>query len=50
MFKGAINGEIFAKYISDMLAPTLKKGDILILGNLSVHKVVGALDIKNIFR
>ena len=44
MFKGAINGEIFAKYISDMLSPTLKKGDILILDNLSVHKVVGALD------
>ena len=44
MFKGAINGEIFTKYISDMLAPTLKKGDILILDNLSVHKVAGALD------
>jgi len=43
MFKGALNSEIFTRYISDMLAPTLKKGDILILDNLSVHKVAGAL-------
>jgi transposase len=44
MFKGALNGEVFSTYISDILAPTLHAGDIVIIDNLSVHKVKGALD------
>ena len=44
MFKGSLNGDVFSVYIKDMLAPTLKKGDIVVLDNLSVHKVKGALD------
>ena len=44
MFKGSLNGEIFSVYIKEFLAPTLKKGDIVVLDNLSVHKVKGALD------
>jgi len=43
MINGAVNGEWFTAYIEKVLAPTLKKGDIVILDNLSSHKVVGAL-------
>jgi transposase len=35
---GAINGERFAAYVQDVLAPTLKPGDIVILDNLPTHK------------
>ena len=38
---GAINGEIFLAYVQQQLVPTLHKGDIVVLDNLSSHKVVG---------
>lgn len=48
-FKGALNGELFKKYIQDCLAPTLKKGDIVIMDNLSSHKVSGIKEaIENV--
>lgn len=43
-FKGALNGDLFKAYIKDCLAPTLKKGDIVIMDNLSSHKVQGVTD------
>jgi transposase len=43
IFKGTLDGELFKTYISDCLAPTIKTGDIVILDNLSAHKVKGAL-------
>jgi len=36
-----MNGVIFLAYIEQFLAPTLKPGDIVILDNLSAHKVDG---------
>ncbi len=38
---GAMNGEIFHAYIEQVLAPTLAPGDIVIMDNLSSHKVAG---------
>jgi transposase len=38
---GAINGEAFLAYVEQMLAPTLSPGDIVVLDNLSTHKVKG---------
>ena len=35
---GPINGEFFRLYIEQVLAPTLKPGDIVILDNLGSHK------------
>ena len=35
---GAINGELFLAYIEQVLVPTLKPGDIVIMDNLKVHK------------
>ena len=38
---GALNGELFLNYVRQHLAPALTPGDILILDNLSSHKVRG---------
>ena len=35
---GPINGEIFRTYVEQVLAPTLQRGDIVILDNLGSHK------------
>lgn len=35
---GPINGELFATYVEQVLAPVLAKGDIVILDNLGSHK------------
>lgn len=43
-FKGTLNGQLFKAYISDFLAPTLKEGDIVIMDNLSSHKVKGVIE------
>lgn len=40
-FQGALNGKIFLKYIKETLVPTLRKGDIVIMDNLRIHKVKG---------
>lgn len=41
VFDGAINGASFLAYVQQVLVPTLKPGDIVILDNLSSHKVGG---------
>jgi transposase len=38
---GAINGAIFLGYVQQHLAPTLRPGDIVMMDNLSAHKVAG---------
>jgi len=43
-FKGVLNGDVFALYVKYVLAPTLNVGDVVLLDNLSSHKVEGALD------
>src|ERR1700741_3556271 len=35
---GPINGELFALYVEKVLAPTLAKGEVVILDNLGSHK------------
>ena len=44
MFNGSLNGEAFSNYVRDVLAPTLEEGDIVVIDNLSAHKVSEALD------
>lgn len=41
LFNGATSGERFRAYVSDTLVPVLKRGDTVILDNLSIHKVAG---------
>ena len=38
---GAMDGDAFRVYVRDFLAPTLRKGDIVIMDNLPSHKVTG---------
>jgi transposase len=39
--EGAMNGETFKAYVEQFLAPTLRRGDIVFMDNVSVHKVDG---------
>ena len=39
--EGAMSGETFKAYIEQFLAPTLRRGDIVFMDNVSVHKVDG---------
>jgi transposase len=41
---GAMNGDVFRAYVEQILVPTLVPGDIVILDNLSSHKVVGVCE------
>ena len=41
VLEGAMNGEMFKAYVEQFLAPTLKRGDIVFMDNVSVHKVDG---------
>jgi transposase len=38
---GAINGPLFRAWVEQHLAPTLRPGDIVVMDNLSSHKVTG---------
>lgn len=38
---GSVNGAVFLAYVQQVLVPTLKEGDIVIMDNLSSHKVAG---------
>ena len=44
VFKGSLNGNLFKAYISKCLAPTLGKGDVVIMDNLTSHKVKGVVE------
>lgn len=41
IFHGTLNGEIFKEYINNCLIPRLSTGDIVVMDNLSSHKVAG---------
>jgi transposase len=40
-----MNGERFVAYLEQCLAPTLSRGDIVVMDNLPAHKVKGVRDI-----
>ena len=35
---GAVNGDVFAAFVAQVLAPTLAPGDVVVMDNLSSHK------------
>ena len=41
---GAMNGEAFLSWIEQFLVPTLRPGDIVVMDNLSAHKVDGVAE------
>lgn len=44
-FEGAITGKRFLTFLKQTLLPSLRKGDIVIMDNLSVHKVKGVREL-----
>lgn len=40
---GAMNGDVFVAYVEQVLVPTLRAGDIVLMDNLSSHKRVAAV-------
>jgi len=45
--EGALNAEVFRSYVSEILLPTLKTGDVVVMDNLSAHKDRQALGLLN---
>ena len=41
VLEGPMTGEMFRAYTEQFLAPTLTKGDVVFMDNVSVHKVDG---------
>ena len=41
VFDGPMNGETFLAWVEQFLVPTLRRGDIVVMDNLSSHKVKG---------
>jgi transposase len=41
LMRGAMNGEAFLAYVEQCLAPILKRRDIVVIDNVSFHKVAG---------
>jgi len=41
LFEGPMNGEMFLAWMGQGLAPVLQPGDVVIMDNLSIHKVSG---------
>jgi transposase len=42
---GPMTGEAFLAYVVQFLAPTLSKGDVVVLDNLAAHKVAGVREV-----
>lgn len=42
--EGATTGEVFLAYVEQVLGPTLVPGDMVVMDNLSAHKVSGVVD------
>jgi transposase len=42
--EGATDAAVFRAYVSRVLAPTLRPGDVVVMDNLAAHKVAGIED------
>lgn len=45
LIEGAVNAEVFTAYLSQVLCPELKKNDIVVLDNLSTHKITAVAEL-----
>lgn len=41
---GPMNGSAFLAYVEQFLAPTLRRGDVVVMDNLGAHKVAGVAE------
>ena len=44
VLEGAINGPMFLAYVKQCLVPTLKRGEIVLMDHLPVHKAAGVAE------
>ena len=44
LFEGPMDGELFLAWVKQGLVPVLQRDDVVILDNLSTHKVAGVLE------
>ena len=44
IFEGALNGATFKTWVNGFLIPSLEKGDIVMMDNISSHKVTGIVE------
>ncbi len=44
LFEGPMNGEMFLAWVAQGLAPTLQKGELVIMDNLATHKIRGIVE------
>ena len=44
VLEGAMNGLMFLAYVKQCLVPTLKRGEIVLMDNLPVHRVAGVAE------
>lgn len=44
LIEGAMTGELFVKWVRRMLVPNLVAGDVVVMDNLSSHKVAGVAE------
>lgn len=42
--EGPVDGLVFRTYVEQILAPTLARGDIVVMDNLAAHKVAGVIE------
>ena len=47
VIEGAIDGDAFEVYLREVLGPTLRPGDIVVMDNLRVHKVAAVAEAIN---
>ncbi len=40
--EGATSGDVFTAYVTNVLVPTLKKGDVVVMDNVGAHKAAAA--------
>ena len=45
VYKNSLTGDFFKQYLKEILCPSLKPGDIVIMDNLSCHKVKGVREL-----
>ena len=45
LIEGALDGDLFKLYVGEVMGPTLRPGDIVLMDNLATHKVAGIAEL-----
>lgn len=45
VYKNSLTGDFFKQWLKEALCPTLHRGDVLVMDNLSCHKVKGVQEL-----